>query len=136
MDAHFRGFAQSVVPLALERKIGVRGMKCFGSGVILKSSVVQPMDCLHYSLNVPLTVLITGINSQEQLDQAFTAVKTFRPLNESEVAILIAKTEAVAMQGKYELFKTSAHFDTTARHPDWLGSDSPDVQKLAPQLPG
>jgi uncharacterized protein len=40
------------------------------------------------------------------------------------------------MDGKYELFKTTSHFDTTARHPDWLGSDSTEVQKLAPQLPG
>jgi hypothetical protein len=40
-------------------------MKCFGSGVILKSGVVEPIDCLHYSLNVPISVLITGINSPD-----------------------------------------------------------------------
>jgi uncharacterized protein len=45
-------------------------MKCFGSGVILKSGVVEPIDCLHYSLNLPLSVLITGINTQQLLDQA------------------------------------------------------------------
>ena len=38
----------------------------------------------------------------------------------------------VAMAGKYELFKTSSHFDSTAKHPDWLGEDAPEVQKLAP----
>jgi hypothetical protein len=63
-------------------------------------------------------------------------VKTFQPMNEAQLSSLIAKTQEVAMDGKYELFKTSAHFDTTARHPDWLGSDTPAVQKLAPQLPG
>ena len=70
------------------------------------------------------------------LDQAFAAAKSFQPMNESAVASLIAKTETVAMNGTYELFKTTAHFDTTARHPDWLGSDSEAVPKLAPQLPG
>jgi uncharacterized protein len=136
MDAHFRSFSQLVVPQAVDQKIAVLGMKSFGSDIILKSGVVEPMDCLHYSLNVPVSVLITGINSQMLLDQAFAAVKSFKPLTESEVATLISKSEAAAMNGKYELFKTTAHFDTTARHADWLGSDSEAVQKLAPQLPG
>ncbi len=136
LDAHFRSFAQLVVPRALEEKIGVLGMKCFGDNIILKSGAVEPMDCLRYSLNVPVSVLITGINNKMLLDQAFAAVKQMKPMDEGEVAQLIAKTEEAAMSGKYELFKTTAHFDTTARHPDWLGSDSPAVQKLAPQLPG
>jgi uncharacterized protein len=136
MDAHFRSFSQLVVPQALEQKIAVLGMKSFGSDIILKSGAVEPIDCLHYSLNVPVSVLITGINSQMLLDQAFAAVKSFKPMNETEVATLISKSEGAATNGKYELFKTTAHFDTTARHPDWLGSDSEAVQKLAPQLPG
>jgi hypothetical protein len=114
----------------------VLGMKSFGDAIILKSGAVEPIDCLHYSLNVPVSVLITGIDKKEILDQAFAAVKSFQPMNEAEVAQLIRKTQEVAMAGKYELFKTTSHFDTTARHPDWLGADSPAVQKLAPQLPG
>jgi predicted aldo/keto reductase-like oxidoreductase len=136
MDAHFRSFSRLVVPRALQERIGVLGMKSFGDGIILKSGAVESMDCLHYSLNVPVSVLITGIDKKEILDQAFAAVKSFQPMNEAEVAQLIRKTQEVAMAGKYELFKTTSHFDTTARHPDWLGADSPAVQKLAPQLPG
>jgi uncharacterized protein len=136
MDAHFRSFARFVVPRALEEKIGILGMKSFGDGIILKSGAVDPMDCLHYSLNVPVSVLITGIDKKEILDQAFAAVKSFRPMNEGQVAQLISKTREAAIAGKYELFKTTSHFDTTARHPDWLGADTPAVQKLAPQLPG
>ena len=136
MDAHFRSFSQLVVPEALEQKIGVLGTKCFGDGIILKSGAVEPMDCLHYSLNVPVSVQITGIDSKMLLDQAFAAVKSFRPMDGEGFAALVAKSQQVAMEGKYELFKTTAHFDTTARHADWLGSDSDAVQKLAPQLPG
>jgi aryl-alcohol dehydrogenase-like predicted oxidoreductase len=136
MDAHFRSFSQLVVPEAIRQNIAVLGMKCFGDDIILKSGAVEPMDCLRYSLNLPISVLITGINSKMLLDQAFAAVKSFQPMDEAAVATLISKTEEAAMHGKYELFKTTSHFDTTARHPDWLGSDSPAVQKLAPQLPG
>ena len=136
MDAHFRSFSQLVVPEAVRQNIGVLGMKCFGDGIILKSGAVEPMDCLRYSLNLPISVLITGIDSKMLLDQAFDAVKSFHPLDEAAVTALIAKSEETAMRGKYELFKTTSHFDTTARHPDWLGADSNEVQKLAPQLPG
>ena len=136
MDAHFRSFARLVVPRALEERIGVLGMKSFGDGIILKSGAVEPMDCLHYSLNLPISVLITGIDKKEVLDQAFAAVKSFKPMNQGEVTELISKTREAAIAGKYELFKTTSHFDTTARHPDWLGADSPAVQRLAPQLPG
>jgi uncharacterized protein len=144
MDAHFRSFAHLVVPVAAERGIGVLGMKSFGggdgvflkSGVIGESAPVKPVECLHYSLNLPTSVVITGITDQKTLDQAFEAARTFRPMDEGQVAALLAKTAQVAQSGQYELFKTSAHFDETARHPDWLGSDNPNVQKLEPTQPG
>lgn len=138
MDAHFRSFAQLVMPKLAAEGIAVQSMKPFGGGdgIILKSKTVSPIECLHYALNQPTSVVITGIDKPEILDQAFQAAKTFKPMDESQVATLLAKTQQVALNGKYELFKTTAHFDSTARHPDWLGADAPPVQKLAPQLPG
>jgi uncharacterized protein len=138
MDAHFRSFAQLVVPRLTAQQIGVLGMKTFGGadGVILKSKTVEPIECLHYSLNLPTSVVITGIDKQEVLEQAFEAVKTFHLMEDGELAALLAKTQTVAAAGQYELFKTTSHFDTTAKHPDWLGGDSPAVQMLAPQGAG
>jgi aryl-alcohol dehydrogenase-like predicted oxidoreductase len=133
MDAHFRSFGQLVVPEAVKQGIGILGMKSMGDSVILKSQIVTPMECLHYALNLPTSVVITGIDKQQVLDQAFEAAKTFHLMDEQQVASLIAKTQQVAMTGRYELFKTSAHFDSTAKHPEWLGGENPDVQKLAPQ---
>src|ERR1035438_3801006 len=132
MDAHFRSFAQLVLPELVKANIGVLGMKSMGDGVILKSKAVTPMECLHYALNLPTSVVITGIDKPEILDQAFEAAKTFHPMNREQVAQLLAKTKDVALAGKYELFKTSSHFDSTATHPDWLGGDAPGVQELAP----
>jgi len=132
MDAHFRSFGQMVLPELVKQEIGVLGMKSMGDGVILKSKTVSPIECLHYALSLPTSVVITGIDKPEILDQAFEAVKTFQPMNSEQIGQLLAKTKEVAMAGKYELFKTSSHFDSTAKHPDWLGGDAPDVQKLAP----
>jgi aryl-alcohol dehydrogenase-like predicted oxidoreductase len=132
MDAHFRSFARFVVPELVRQGIGVLGMKSMGDGVILKSKTVSPMECLHYALSLPTSVVITGIDKPEILDQAIEAAKTFTPMNQDQVAQLLARTKEVAMAGKYELFKTSSHFDSTAKHPDWLGGDTPSVQQLAP----
>jgi predicted aldo/keto reductase-like oxidoreductase len=121
MDAHYRSFAQLVVPVALSHKAAVLGMKCFASGAIVQSGLIDPLDCLKYSLNVPVSVQITGINSQMLLDQAFTAVKEFQPMDEKQVAALISKTEKAASTGEFEKFKTTTVFDGTAHHPEWLG---------------
>ena len=133
MDAHYRSFSHMVVPEAVKLKIGVLAMKTMGDGVLLKSGAqITPIECLHYAMNLPTSVVITGIDSDKILDQAFEAVKTFKPMSAEEVATLAAKTKAFAQEGKFELFKTSAHFDSTAKHADWLGEESPHVQKFAP----
>lgn len=136
MDAHYRSFAQLVLPKLVEQNIGVLGMKSMGSGIILKSNTVEPRECLQYALNLPTSVVITGINKPEILEQAFQVAKTFQPINDEQLSALLSKTQQVALTGDYELFKTTSHFDETARHPDWLGSDTPAVQKLDPMLPG
>jgi uncharacterized protein len=132
MDAHFRSFAHLVVPELVQQEIGVLGMKSMGDGVILKSKTVSPVECLHYAMSLPTSVVITGIDQPPILDQAIEAVKTFKPLNRDQVDQLLAKTREAAIAGKYELFKTSSHFDSTAKNPDWLGGDTSAVQQLAP----
>jgi aryl-alcohol dehydrogenase-like predicted oxidoreductase len=138
MDAHFRSFGQQVVPELVAQQIGVLGMKPLGGGdgIILKSKTVTALECLHYALNLPTSVVITGIDTPQALDQAFQAVRTFQPLDEAQVAAILAKTRTVAMQGKYELFKTSSHFDMTAHHPEFLGGENPGVERLSPKSGG
>ncbi|MGB7600663.1 MAG: aldo/keto reductase [Candidatus Sulfotelmatobacter sp.] len=132
MDAHFRSFAHLVLPELVQQEIGVLGMKSMGDGVILKSKTVSPVECLHYAMSLPTSVVITGIDKPAILDQAIEAAKTFKPMSRKQVAQLLAKTKEVAAAGKYELFKTSSHFDSTAKNPDWLGGDTPAVEQLAP----
>ncbi|MCU1232277.1 MAG: aldo/keto reductase [Candidatus Solibacter sp.] len=130
MDAHFRSFGKLVLPELVKRNVGVLGMKSMGDAVILKSKVVSPIECLHYALNLPTSVVITGIDSPQILDQALEAVRTFKPMSAQAVSQLLSKTKAVAEHGEYELFKTSQHFDSTAHHPEWLGEESSHVKEL------
>jgi len=121
MDAHFRSFEKQVLPKLVADKIGVLGMKSLGDPHILESKTVTAIECLHYSLNLPTSVVITGIEKMEYLEQAFQAAKTFKPLNQTQVAALLAKTASAAMTGKFEKFKTDSKFDGTAKNPKWLG---------------
>ena len=121
MDAHFRSFARQVVPAMVRAGVGVLGMKSMGSGVLLKSNTVAPIDYLHYAMSLPVATVITGIDKPEILDQALEAVRTYRPLDAAAVAALMSQTRVAAARGEFELYKTTNHFDGTARNPDWLG---------------
>ncbi len=133
MDAHYRSFEKLVLPELVRQHIGVLGMKSMANGIILKSRSVTPLECLHYALNLPTSVVITGCDSMPILEQALEAVRTFRPLSDAEVQALLAKTREPASRGEFEPFKTSSIFDSTATHPEWLGEESRRVRELMPQ---
>ena len=131
MDAHYQSFGKKVLPVLLEHNIGVLGMKPMGDKIILQSNTASAIECLHYAMNLPTSVVITGIDSLAILDQAFEAARTFQPLSPEARADLLARTAGAAARGKYELFKTTAHFDSTAEHPEWLGGKTAEVRELA-----
>jgi aryl-alcohol dehydrogenase-like predicted oxidoreductase len=131
LDAHFRSFNQLVLPKLVQQKIGVLGMKSMGDGIILKGKIATPVECLRYALSLPTSVVITGIDSMKILKQAFEVMRDFQSMSKGEMTELLARTASVAALGKYELFKTSAHFDSTALHPEWLGGQAAEVTKLA-----
>jgi aryl-alcohol dehydrogenase-like predicted oxidoreductase len=132
MDAHYRSFEKLVLPELVKLQIGVLGMKSMANGILLKSKTVTPTECLHYALNLPTSVVITGMDSMEFLEQAFAAVESFRPLSKDEVNALLAKTREAAADGHFEPFKTSSIFDGTAEHPQWLGEEPPELRELMP----
>ncbi len=121
MDAHYRSFAAQVLPVLIQKKIGPLAMKTFGDHYILDTKTCDPIDMLHFSMSLPVSVVITGIDKPEILDQAFQAAKTYKPMSKEQVAALLAKTKVAAARGASELYKTTWQFDSTAQNPDWLG---------------
>ena len=132
MDAHYRSFERLVLPELVRQEIGVLGMKSMANGIILKSGTVTAVECLRYALNLPTSVVITGCDSMEILDQAIDTAASFRPLSREEVDALLAKTAGAAARGAFEPFKTSSIFDATASNPEWLGDEPQHVQELMP----
>jgi aryl-alcohol dehydrogenase-like predicted oxidoreductase len=132
MDAHYRSFEKLVLPELLQQEIGVLGMKCMANGIILRSRTVTPAECLRYALHLPTSVVITGVDSMQILEQALDVARTFTPMPQSEVTALLARTAKAAAKGHFELFKTTSAFDGTAQNPAWLGEEPEHVQQLMP----
>jgi predicted aldo/keto reductase-like oxidoreductase len=121
LDYQFKSFAHQVVPRLVAEHTAVLGMKPLASGQIFGAGPITAVECLHYALNLPTSVVITGCDSMERLEQAFHAMRTFKPLNESQVEVLAAKTRAAALTGRFERFKTSEDFDGTTNNPSSMG---------------
>jgi uncharacterized protein len=121
MDAHFDSFEKKVLPVLVKHDIGVLGMKPMGDSLILRSKTATPIECLHYAMNLPTSVVITGCDSLNILQQALDAARSFQPMGSVEVSALLAKTAPAAKDGEFERYKTSHDFDGTYHNPQWLG---------------
>jgi predicted aldo/keto reductase-like oxidoreductase len=121
MDWSFRSFVHQVMPVALKEGLAVQTMKPMGGKVILESKTVSPEECLAYAMTMPTSVVIHGMETMSFLERSLDVVKNFKPLTREQIAALAGRAKDAAMSGKYELFKTTSHFDSTAQHPEWLG---------------
>ena len=131
MDAHYRSFGRMVLPRLVDDGVGVLGMKPLANGGILRSKTVSATECLRYALTLPTSVVITGIDAMEILEQACEVAREFEPMTDTETAALLSRTANAARHGAFELFKTSSIFDGTAQHPEWLGEEPERLQQFA-----
>src|SRR5260370_26485473 len=105
----------------MKKVMGGLGMKSMGDHITVDSKTATPVECLHYAMNLPTSVVITGCDSLTILRQALQAARSFQPMNSSQVAMLLEKTAKAAEAGQFELYKTSHRFDGTYSNPQWLG---------------
>jgi aryl-alcohol dehydrogenase-like predicted oxidoreductase len=120
LDVHYKSFAHQVLPVLVQNGISPLAMKTLAAGGIVKNKIASATECLHYAMSLPTTVVITGMDSMEILEQGLTAAKTFKPLTRDQLTSLLGRTRPMAAGGKNEPFKTSGGFDGTAKNPDWL----------------
>jgi uncharacterized protein len=112
MDVHYRSFQKQVLPVLLQRKIGVLAMKSLGgNGSIVSNAGVPVEDALRYVLSLPISTLVSGIDSEKVLEQNLKIVREFKPLTDHERQAIEAKTLSVGGDGRFELFKSSKAFD-------------------------
>jgi predicted aldo/keto reductase-like oxidoreductase len=107
LDAHFRSFQKLVLPRCVERKIAVLGMKSLSNSIIPKELKLPAEVCRRFSLSLPISSLMCGIQSRENLRQDLAMAQSFKPLTGQDVDELLAKTALPARDGKLEPHKTT-----------------------------
>ncbi len=132
MDAHFRSFAKLVLPKLVEKGIGPLAMKTLANGSVMHSKTVSAIEALHYALNLPVSVVIAGMDSMKILEQGLEAVRSFKPMDAAAVEALLARTASAASRGEFEPFKTSSIYDSTAQKPETLGEEPERLKSLLP----
>jgi aryl-alcohol dehydrogenase-like predicted oxidoreductase len=120
LDVHYDSFERNVLPVLLEREIGVIGMKPMADGRIVQAGIATPEECLRYAMSLPTSVVITGCDGMDRVEQALRVARGFEVLSEGEVDALLAKTSAAGRDGGSELYKSTERYDGTTQNPSWL----------------
>jgi hypothetical protein len=111
MDAHYRSFQKKILPECNRRQIGVIGMKSLGCGILPKEAGIGADVCRRYALSLPISTLVCGITSRENLKQDLAVARGFKPMTIAEIEQLLAGTQEAGKDGRYERFKTTRQFD-------------------------
>lgn len=111
LDAHFRSFEKNVLPILLEREIGVIAMKTMASGIVARSNLATPKEALHYVWNLPVSTIVSGMQNRQILHGNIGFAQSFKPLSKDRKDRILAKTKEPALTGKHEPFKTTRMFD-------------------------
>ena len=117
-DPHHFSFQEQLLPLAVEKQMGIIGMKIPGRGRLLSSWTPPPIEqqkhswegmvlaptpgtltmkeAIGYTLSRPVSTVIIGCDSIAQLEENVAIAREFTPYNEQQLASLAAKAEPVS----------------------------------------
>lgn len=121
LDAHHDSFERNVLPVLVQKDIGIIGMKPMADARIVRQGIASPEECLGYAMSLPASVVVTGCDSVERVEQALRVARAFQPFPEARVDELLARTAPAGQGGANELYKTTEDYDGTTQNPHWLG---------------
>lgn len=113
LDAHYRSFQKEILPQLNQRGIGCIGMKSLGGrGQMITDLGLTAEQCRRFSLSLPISTLVCGIQSVENLEQDLAIARAFTPMPEDEQQELLGRVYEEAADGRLEWFKSTQMFDS------------------------
>lgn len=125
-DSHIHSFSDQLLPLVLEKQMGIIGMKVpargrllsgwtppplekqqhmwEGSAIATRTGVMNMQDAMYFTLSLPVSTVIIGCDSIAQLEENVQLAQNFTPLSQSQMASLNALAEPVAKQSLFFRF--------------------------------
>jgi predicted aldo/keto reductase-like oxidoreductase len=106
LDQHYLSFSKNVLPVAVEKNIGIIAMKTLGGGALLENKIVTPDEALRFAMTLPVSTVCSGMDSIKILKENINTARNFKPMEEEERNQILERTIQFAMNGKYEEYKT------------------------------
>src|SRR5271157_2658386 len=126
-DPHHYSFSEQLLPLAVEKQMGIIGMKVPARGRLLSSWTPPPIEqqkhswegmaiqattggtldmrqAMYYSLSLPVSTVIIGCDSIPQLEENVQLAREFTPLSQQQMAALTEKAQPVSKQSLFFRF--------------------------------
>ena len=123
-DKYYYSFEKDLLPLAVEKQMGIIGMKVMARGRILSSWTPPPVEqqkrswegrgaiattpgtltkreTFYYNLSLPISTAIIGCDSVEQVEECVELARSFTPLSQAQMAAMEARVEPVAKQALF-----------------------------------
>jgi predicted aldo/keto reductase-like oxidoreductase len=93
-DPSYLSFEKVVLPVAVERGMGIQGMKNFGNAKLMQAFSAK--ECLSYVLSLPISCTTVGCTTIGQLEDDVRFAREFKPLSSGEMAELRKRAEHIA----------------------------------------
>ncbi len=103
-DPHHMSFSARLLPLAVEKTMGIIGMKIPARGRILAGNppgALTMEEAMRYTLSLPVSTVIIGCDSIAQLEENVRIARAFTPLSETQMAALTARSEPAKRQALF-----------------------------------
>lgn len=116
-DPHHLSFKEKLLPLAVERQMGIIGMKIPARGLILSSwtppadpdsryfgsrpGVLEMREAMRYVLSLPVSTVIVGCDSMDQLEENVEIARSFTPMSDAQIGELERRAEPVHKQALF-----------------------------------
>lgn len=113
LDAHYRSFQNEILPELNRRNIGAIGMKSLGGRGQLTSELgLTAEQCRGFALSLPISTLVCGIESLENLNQDIQIARNYSPITKGKQEELLNSVYKEASDGRHEWFKSTQFFDS------------------------
>jgi uncharacterized protein len=108
-DPHHLSFANQLLPMAVEKKMGIIGMKVPARGRLISSAAhsgsgkgrITMRQAMDYVLSLPVSTVIVGCDSIPQLEENIALARSFNPINQEQMMALSAQTEPIAKEALF-----------------------------------
>lgn len=94
-DRHNKSFIDNLLPFAVEKNLGIIGMKIPARGRIFHQNGITTMkQAMEYVLTLPVSTIIVGISNIKELEENIHIARNFKPLSKKEMRELEALTRS------------------------------------------